>query len=1326
MTGLTGRVARSRPGRWAAAVLCPVLLALLLGMMCPLAPARATEQTAGDAPAAEGEPTAVPADLIPADSAPTGLIADAADFAAPASTRAGSAGSLAQGVVGAAGEDTDPQEISDLEAPAPASPNVDSDSDPGPMPSDQLSSGGELIPSPGESGVPSADVSAASGANSSSTDVSITSDGLIAPGVDSSAPDTSGPIEGDALAGDPQVASAASSDSSADAPVEDEPVADQSDPSGASESGRPLVYGDEGAASLGIALDGRAMGAGEFSFTLDPVGYAGEAGASGASFEQALAKLSGSATHFANVSAQGSGGADYQALLANVSFAPEENGMVYQYILTQDIPAQATNPLLADYPEFADVADKTYGELGGFSWRADHDRAPLRDGYTREDRAKFQAGWQLNGVFYDATHCELFVLVSLGDDGSVAVDYQIMGYVNRVDAQSGEAVSDLLILSFTDAEGSGNLEGALTFRNAYLGEEHAVETTLGELLPLSIGVSLEGVGVQEGQFGFTLDPREPLPGEVGVDAAAKLTVADAHPVSGASDGVATMPLLAGFAVGPQDAGTAYMYTLTQDIPDDATNPVLNLVFPLFYGMTFGELEELAVSGDTLQERIDAANALSMDGWHAGGIVYDARRCSVSVVVSEADPSQLSVRVTAYRYAQGADGDWGLVRDEQLFSTGGGAPQGPVVVFENRPLATSAGGTLSYAEQGGLKVATTLTGRDAQAGEFTYAIVAYPHDGELGGMISTSAEEAAAKLSDDDRTFATERGGPDGVAQIMAKLKSATFTMEDVGKTYQYVLYQVVPDDATNPLLAGSAEFSQFANAAYGSLGESSWTRPGSEITQEDKAQMAPGWQLDGVTYDTTPYSITVTVCYDRDRGVWTHTFTMGLTPFINQETGGLEFTQKLASYVSVAGATSPGDDQALSFTNSYVAPEPAQIAYAGLSVDLRYGPLVGRDETFPFAIAADEAAPNAADADARLADADRSFVNDLPGDEDYISSTVRLSGLRFGPQDVGSTFTYLVSLVDEERPGYRLGGGVASVAIEVKADEDGSLYTLTQVTQDGKVRPVVDGRLEEGPVSGAWFSVGYEAKFDESTAPVVVARNELTGRDQVAGEFTFGITTSDEIPGTVEPMATATNAADGTVTFSAFSPLLNATWLYIATTMGDSAEEIVTEDGLRAWTVWFTAYQDADVPENVTTEVDTVDFMIAFVDNGDGTLSPSIGYPEGGIVFKNAYAEPVQPDPDPEPEPTPDPPAPVDPEEPSQPENPAQPTTPAQPDAGEKPSSSKNPEAVRPAKPQIPATGDSGVPSLAQVASALGVGTVCVVAAGALLARSWRRRTSRR
>lgn len=85
---------------------------------------------------------------------------------------------------------------------------------------------------------------------------------------------------------------------------------------------------------------------------------------------------------------------------------------------------------------------------------------------------------------------------------------------------------------------------------------------------------------------------------------------------------------------------------------------------------------------------------------------------------------------------------------------------------------------TYGEQGALTVAKTLTGRDMNAGEFTFTI--------------TGGDEAHTVPAVDAK-FTNDKGAVDGMASEMTgKLGSLTFTQEDIGKTFTYTVKEKVP------------------------------------------------------------------------------------------------------------------------------------------------------------------------------------------------------------------------------------------------------------------------------------------------------------------------------------------------------------------------------------------------------------------------------------------------------------------------------------------------------------------------------------------------------
>ncbi|MBR5248099.1 MAG: hypothetical protein IKV27_04025 [Lachnospiraceae bacterium] len=146
----------------------------------------------------------------------------------------------------------------------------------------------------------------------------------------------------------------------------------------------------------------------------------------------------------------------------------------------------------------------------------------------------------------------------------------------------------------------------------------------------------------------------------------------------------------------------------------------------------------------------------------------------------------------------------------------------------------------------------------------------------------------------------------------------------------------------------------------------------------------------------------------------------------------------------------------------------------------------------------------------------------------------------------------------------------------------------------------IDGANNESIVSEATFTNIFTP---DPSAVIIDATKQLTGRDLAAGEFRFVI--KDE---TGNELATGTNTADGKIYFTEFKlPEGNDYKLYVSEV--DTAAQHVFYDG--------TTYM----------------VLVDVTNNGSGILKVTVEYPEGGIVFKNEYKEPIVIIPDPEPQP---------------------------------------------------------------------------------------------
>lgn len=205
-------------------------------------------------------------------------------------------------------------------------------------------------------------------------------------------------------------------------------------------------------------------------------------------------------------------------------------------------------------------------------------------------------------------------------------------------------------------------------------------------------------------------------------------------------------------------GEAFNFTLVG--ADDATKAALESGVVSFDDQT-GEGVTASVSGGKKDEVVafDFGNiTITKPGTYvfdvtetAGdkkGVAYDGHTSKVTIEVT--DPNKDGKLAADVTYS---DGDR--------------------CIFTNKYEAKA-----TYGEQGALTVAKTLTGRDMNAGEFTFTI--------------TGGDEAHAVPAVDAK-FTNDKGAVDGMASEMTgKLGSLTFTQEDIGKTFTYTVKEKVP------------------------------------------------------------------------------------------------------------------------------------------------------------------------------------------------------------------------------------------------------------------------------------------------------------------------------------------------------------------------------------------------------------------------------------------------------------------------------------------------------------------------------------------------------
>lgn len=212
----------------------------------------------------------------------------------------------------------------------------------------------------------------------------------------------------------------------------------------------------------------------------------------------------------------------------------------------------------------------------------------------------------------------------------------------------------------------------------------------------------------------------------------------------------------------------------------------------------------------------------------------------------------------------------------------------------------------------------------------------------------------------------------------------------------------------------------------------------------------------------------------------------------------------------------------------------------------------------------------------------------------------------------GGTYTYSYTAAEDTAA---LPGGV-------KAGAKSFTFTVT-VSDNGDGTLTATVNYPDGATELA-FTNSYEAST--TTATTLSATKTLTGRDMTEGEFSFTVA---DTKGNV--VATATNAAvtDGTAASLAFT-YGDGSASGLTYTLDQVESDIkagIAEDGPadpdkpgRTAIYRYNVYENtANLPAGVSAVKDTFSINVLVVDNGDGTLSATVNYPDDGLAFENSY-----------------------------------------------------------------------------------------------------------
>ena len=580
---------------------------------------------------------------------------------------------------------------------------------------------------------------------------------------------------------------------------------------------------------------------------------------------------------------------------------------------------------------------------------------------------------------------------------------------------------------------------------------------------------------------------------------------------------------------------------------------------------------------------------------------------------------------------------------------------------------------TYGSFGGLAVEKTLESRTMHAGEFAFSIEG-----------ADDASKALLKRIDEDCGGVLQFSNPNdraaGVADVMKPIDDITFTQADAGKTFEFVVSEVVPGDGgklagvtydsttyTVKIVVSLKDGISLDVATYvdGKLVESGtptvafmntyapanteyattnfglnkvlegrdWTENDSfsfEITAEtqgapmpsggETATVQPTSAKDGeaVAFDFGNITFTTRNMVVDGSAVTSKTFVYAVREIVpNPAKAGIQYSTNVAKiYVTV---TDDGEGHLVATSST----ENGMFVNK-YETSLNYTAAGGLTLTKTL---------NGRDMtqgqfQIRVVPKDEASavvlgltmdgkVFDMPAAKDGKAASVPVcSDVEFTQLDAGKTFTYTVSELVGAGNGYTFDKAVRTVTISVSDDPATATLTATTTVSGGPDAATYAYKTGDSPAAVA-AKVSFTNSYSASGSVDVNATKTLSGRALTDGEFHFGVQyAKGEAAGS--DVLKATNAADGTVTFDTLN--FDTAKLNELVAKG-SATKMTSDNGDATWTIPCIAYEKTDGLSNrgITATTQSIPFTINAVDAGSGALAVTIEAGDKGLAFENTY-----------------------------------------------------------------------------------------------------------
>lgn len=583
---------------------------------------------------------------------------------------------------------------------------------------------------------------------------------------------------------------------------------------------------------------------------------------------------------------------------------------------------------------------------------------------------------------------------------------------------------------------------------------------------------------------------------------------------------------------------------------------------------------------------------------------------------------------------------------------------------------------TYGSFGGLAVEKMLNGRTMHAGEFAFSIEG-----------ADDASKALLKRVDENCSGVLQFSNPNdraaGTADVMKPLDGITFTQADAGKTFEFIVSEVVPgDDAklagvtydgkthavkivvslkdgmnldvatyvdgklvergtptvafTNTYAPANTEYATTNFGLNKVLEGRDWTENDSfsfEITAETQGAPMPSGDAtttvqptsakdgEAVPFDFGNITFTASDMLVDGSAVTSKTFVYAVREIVpNPAKAGIQYSTNVAKiYVTV---TDDGEGHLVATSST------------------ENGMFVNKYETSLNYTAAGgltltktlngrdmtqgqfriRVVPNDEASAAVLGLTMNGKVFDMPAAKDGKAASVPVcSDVEFTQLDAGKTFTYTVSELGKAGGGYIFDTAVRTVTISVSDDPATATLTATTTVSTTVDAATYTYKTGESPAADA-AKVAFVNSYAASGSVDVNATKTLSGRALVEGEFAFGMQYAEgEAAGSDVLMATMATNAADGVV--AFDTLNFDTAKLNELVAKRSATKETNDRGIVTWTIPCIAYEKTDglSDRGITATTQQISFAIKAVDNGSGTLAVTIETGEKGLAFENTY-----------------------------------------------------------------------------------------------------------